>query len=188
MECATDEYLMMRFRNLSDLGSFEEITERYSGKALGVARHYLFDDGAAEDAVQETFLKVVRYAGRYTPTSPFAPWFFRMLRNVCLDMLRKKKVHRDYVERFGADAAYVGEEDPTSLDQDAARLLAQLPVEEREVLVMKIINDMPFAEIALAVDSSVEAVKKRSQRGLKRLREMYERRYKTEIERVSGQE
>jgi RNA polymerase sigma-70 factor (ECF subfamily) len=186
MQQATDEYLMTCFRNRQDPRSLEELTERYTGKALGVARHYLFDANASEDAVQETFCKVARHAGRYSPGSAFSPWFFRMLRNVCLDMLRKKKIHQQYVERFGPDIPDFDAEQTGSLDNHATSLLAKLPQQEREVLVMKIVNDMPFADIAAATGSSVEAAKKRSQRGLRRLRELYEHTLKMEAVQTYG--
>jgi len=172
----TDEHLMASFRDMRDLRSFEELTDRYSAKALGVARHYLLDQAAAEDAVQETFIRVMRHADRFAPQAPFGPWFYRMLRNICFDMLRKRKTYVNYMERFGADQSGSQWNGISDDVDNPSTLLSQLPGPEREVLVMKIINDMSFSDIAAAVDSTVEAVKKRSQRGLKRLKAMYQSR------------
>jgi RNA polymerase sigma-70 factor, ECF subfamily len=147
--------------------SLEELVDRYSGAALAVAMRLLYDQQAAEDAVQDAFVKVVRNRGRYTAGRPFAPWFFSILRNVCLDELRRLKkrnaVH-SLLSLF-AETETVEHGAPVSLG-----LLGQLGPKEREVLYYRIVVGMSFEEAASAAGCSVEAAKKRSQRGLAELR------------------
>ena len=171
----TDEYLMTCFRDHRDYRRFEELTERYAAKGLGVARHYLFDASSAEDAVQEAFIKIVRSSNQFKAGALFAPWFYRILRNICFDFLRKKRAHAGYMEQYSSERPETKWPADSEQAFDSKALLAQLPEPEREVLVMKIYQEMTFAEIALVLDSSIEAVKKRSQRGLQHLKAHYDR-------------
>lgn len=166
---------MSVFCETFDVQMFDLLTKKYSARALGVARQYLFDKSAAEDAVQETFLKVIRFRNRYNHKQPFAPWFFRMLRNVCIDMLRKNKVHDEYIAGQHQDEPEFEPEFDFESSHASKTLLDRLPMKEREVLVLRIIQDMPIPDIAATLNCSVEAVKKRSQRGLKKLRTFYNR-------------
>jgi RNA polymerase sigma factor (sigma-70 family) len=178
----TDEYIMSVFCETFDVQMFDLLTKKYSGRALGVARQYLFDKSAAEDAVQETFLKVIRYRNRFDNKQLFAPWFFRMLRNVCIDMLRKNKVQDEYIAGQQLNEPEFETESDFESSYISKTLLDKLPLKEREVLVLRIIQDMPIPDIAVTLKCSVEAVKKRSQRGLKKLRIFYN---KLPIERES---
>lgn len=149
--------------------AFEQIVSIYSDPALAVARQILFDRSCAEDAVQDTFLKVFRLRQRYDASKPFSRWFYTILRNTCIDMIRKRKRHAKVVERI-ADWQETAEK-KSDVDIDAESLLNTLPESEQSVLRLRILHDMPFSEIAFAVNISAEAAKKRAQRGLKKLRE-----------------
>jgi len=84
------ETLMARFQSRLDTDAFAQIVSFYLSTALAVAKQILLNDTLAEDAVQESFLRVIRKREQYIPGSPFSCWFYTILRNVCIDMLRKQ--------------------------------------------------------------------------------------------------
>jgi RNA polymerase sigma-70 factor (ECF subfamily) len=73
-----------------DLSAFEEIYAAHAGRMKSIAFHLLRDRSDAEDAVQETFLKIYRGAGAIQFESGFVPWMYRILLNSCYDTGRKR--------------------------------------------------------------------------------------------------
>src|SRR5688572_6189739 len=74
-----------------DTTVFEEIYRRFGDRMKSVAWNHLGNVSDAEDAVQETFLKIHRSASTYTGEASFSTWLFRILVNTCFDALRKRK-------------------------------------------------------------------------------------------------
>ena len=161
---------MARFQETLDEKVFEQIVDRFLAPALAVAGQILSDTAAAEDAVQEALLRVVRRRERYRSSLPFANWFYAVLRNVCKDMLRRQarraRAMQDLAARRDAPAA------PMTPAADTLELLAKLPAAARAVLGLRIVDQLPFRDVAAALGISEEAAKKRAQRALRRLREL----------------
>ena len=165
----TDEYLMTCFRDHGDYRYLEALTDRYSAPAYNFARQFLFERENAEDAVQETFIKIFRGSEHYDSGHVFAPWFYRILRNTCFDMLRKRKVYDDHMEKYEAIVPQSVIPAP-ELASVSKEYLVHLTKEEREIVLLKVVDDLSFEDIAKVVGCSVEAAKKRAQRALGRLR------------------
>jgi RNA polymerase sigma-70 factor (ECF subfamily) len=160
---------MTQFQRVLDIGAFQQLVSEYSGPALGVAQRILSDHVLAEDAVQETFLRVVRCRHRYDPSKSFSLWFYTILRNICTDMLRQRMRHMKAVGEIAEESIHAVQKPSHILDvQD---VLQSLPASEQVVLTLRIVHDLPFREIATVVGISVEAAKKRAQRGLRTLRQ-----------------
>ncbi len=167
---ATAEALMARFRRFGDTAAFDELVSRHIDRALAVASEILRDRALAEDAVQEAFLHVVRARRQYQPSKPFSAWFYTILRNVCRDLLRRHSRQARLIQEVAAGAP-VSVDPPSAGGASAERLLEQLPEPERAVLTLRLVCELPLADVAAALGISYEAAKKRAQRGLQRLRE-----------------
>jgi len=168
----TSESLMRRYQERLDEAAFEQLVGRFLSPALAVACQLLPERQQAEDAVQETFLRLVRRRERYDPSRPFATWFYAILRNVCIDMLRRRARREQAVQEACAEQARREPGPPPSLDPFA--LLAHLGEDDRTVLTLRVVQDMPFRDVAAALGISEEAAKKRGQRALRRLRALAE--------------
>jgi RNA polymerase sigma-70 factor (ECF subfamily) len=131
---------------------------------------------AAEDLVQDIFMKMLKYKATFRDDSELVPWMFGIGRNACLAHLRRTADDRaphdeDFVERLA--------EEPTEESQHAdqheivRKALQRLPVERREVLVLSRYEFKSYEEIAVLLDCSVGAVKVRVHRAIKQLREIY---------------
>ena len=161
------EALMARFQRRLDADAFEQIVSSYMSPALAVARQLLSDHALAEDAVQESFLRVIHKRDQYACGSPFSCWFYAIVRNVCVDMLRQRTRQQQVAQQIG-DRGQAG---PTRLDQsEIPELLDDLSHGERDVLVLRIVHGLGFRDVAAALGISEEAAKKRSQRALRQLR------------------
>jgi RNA polymerase sigma-70 factor (ECF subfamily) len=162
-----DERLMRQFQRTMDAEAFGQLVDRYGARGLAAARQILADGSAAEDAVQEAFLRVVRARARYEAGRPFGVWFFTILRNVCRDMLRRRGQEARAVCHLSAEAQTVPDE-PAGRE-DLRELLAALSSADRNVLVLRVMHGLALAEVGAALGISEGAAKKRVQRALGRL-------------------
>ena len=128
---------------------FEEIYRRFGDRMKSVAWNHLGNVADAEDAVQETFLKVHRAASTYTGEASFSTWLFRILVNTCFDALRKRKRRideapiEDEVETVERTAPNVDDAKRITL----RKLLDELPERNRTVFTLFEIEGLSHAEI-----------------------------------------
>ncbi len=171
-----------------DVAAFAELVARYEQPLWSFLRRFARDRTAAEDLLQETFMRVVKGAADWRPSAKFSTWLYTIGRNLCVDHARRA-VHRRALSLDGPGAA--GDEDGAprlherlsgtdpggekrALTRELAsaleRAIAALPEAQREVFVMREVLELPFAEIAQAVGASEATVKSRMRYALERLR------------------
>ena len=168
--------LMMRVKE-GDLTALGQIFERHHGRIYRFCLRMVGNGPAAEDLVQEIFLRMNRYCRRLRSDSNFQAWMYRLARNVCNDHLRKS-------QRESGDLEAIPE--PVSADPGAAELmqrdeevnllhraLDRLPEKKREVLILSRFERHKYEEIARLLDCSVGTVKVRVHRAVRHLREIY---------------
>jgi RNA polymerase sigma-70 factor (ECF subfamily) len=85
-----DESLLDGIR-AGDVSAFERLYELHGARMKSVAANLLGNPADAEDAVQETFLKVYRGAAAFRGTARISTWIYRVLVNACYDMMRRKR-------------------------------------------------------------------------------------------------
>jgi RNA polymerase sigma factor (sigma-70 family) len=132
-----------------DTRVFEEIYRRFGDRMKSIAWNHLGNPADAEDAVQETFLKIHRAASTYTGEASFGTWAFRILVNTCYDVLRKRKRRideapiDDMIETAGRTAPTVDDAKRMTL----RKLLDELPEQRRTVFSLFEIEGLSHAEI-----------------------------------------
>ena len=167
----TNEELMTGFISDPHNGSFDPLVSRFLGPAVAVARAMLTDTALAEDAVQETFLRIVRKRHQYNTSMVFDNWFYTILRNICRDMLRKMS-RQDQLLLKAAENTTLSSKDPDPVMEEGYELMDGLDRDSRTILTLRVIEGMDFARISTVLGISREAAKKRSQRALKKMREL----------------
>lgn len=137
---------------------------------LFVARGVLHDEATAEDAVQESFLKIVQNIGKYRRGTNGYAWVCRIVRNTALNCARSAR-GRDWQEPGEFDsAAECGFEEKTENVLLVEQLMAELTAEERDLVYMKYFLDMTVREIGKAKHKSKSYVSKailRAERSMK---------------------
>ncbi|MFD1927918.1 RNA polymerase sigma factor [Sporosarcina siberiensis] len=157
-----------------DKESFRQFYEAYSNYAIRTASAITRNTEMAKDAVQETFIRVFRQIGSYNPDLPFDPWFYRILTNECLRLLKK--------EALLSKGGHINlENDPTlveeSFDQlsDLYETIQALDDSHRIPLILKYIKGFTEIEIANILGLNHNTLKSRLFQGRKRLKEQLER-------------
>ena len=190
---ANDARLMAQFKK-GDAKAFEQLLRRYRKPMYNFCFRMLGHPAAAEDAMQEVFLKVVRSASRWERQATVSTWIYTIARNHCIDALRKASYRqtasldqtlKEGVEggqtlgdRMSDDAQPEPDRGAESLRlrQVLADAIAGLSPEQREVFVMREYAGMPFKEIAKVVGISENTVKSRMRYALEHLRDALHKR------------
>jgi RNA polymerase sigma-70 factor (ECF subfamily) len=187
MSDQTDEQLMQAYRE-GNPRAFELLLARHERKVWNFLRRSVGDPTAAEDLLQEVFLRVIKAQAEWKGEAKFTTWVYAIARNLCIDHARRA-VHRDArsldaptrandeTSETLHDRVADGTRDAEGLASDGqvrARVdeaVAALPPDQREVFLLREVMDLPFAEIAAVVGAPEPTVKSRMRYALERLRE-----------------
>ncbi|HWG44517.1 MAG TPA: sigma-70 family RNA polymerase sigma factor [Gemmataceae bacterium] len=130
--------------------------------------------GSAEDIVQSAF---VRLAQQTPPPEQVLPWLYRVVRNEALAAHRTATRRRQREQRVSAPEAWFSAAENRLDADEATRLLAELPLELREVIVARLWGGLTFEEIARLMGCSLPTAHRRYHTGLAQLRERLEGRW-----------
>src|SRR5688500_6660799 len=160
----------------------DRLVERHAGAVYAFARRMVGDGAAADDLVQEVWLKVLRGTASFDGRSRFTTWLFAITRNACLDHARRRR--RAPPEASAAEPGAAEPVDglvdpgPPVLDRVARRELTAmldqaveaLPIEQREVFLLREQTDMTFHEISESLGLPRDTVKSRMRYALAHVR------------------
>jgi len=169
---ATDEALMIAFCR-GEAKAFDELLQRYRTPLFSTLFRLVGDRALAEDLFQESFLRVIRHAGRYDPEQKFSGWLYRIARNLSVDALRQRGVRQEQaLDEDHQDGNPQPERVLAQKEQGQAilRALGLLPLEQREVFVMREFSGLSFKEIAEVTRSPLNTVLGRMHLAVKKLR------------------
>lgn len=167
---------LMRIVQAGDFSPASEIYDRYSGRIYNFAFRFLKNAEAAEDAVQEVFVKMMRHANQFNGDAKLSTWLFSITANWCRDYLRKA----DNKPKEAAEVL-VSLPTPSELAPDrnlerrenellVRRALEALTVEQREAILLSRYQGLSYAEIAQIAGCSEGAVKTRVFRAMETLK------------------
>ena len=173
----TGDSELMRQVRVGRTAALATLFERHHARLYRYCQRMTGNRAAAEDLVQDVFMKMLKYKATFKDDSEFVPWMFGIARNACLGHLRRSANDGIPVHSALADAVAVesiADDGPDHVQCELVRrALLELPAERREVLVLSRYEFKTYDEIALALDCSVGAVKVRVHRAIKQLREIY---------------
>lgn len=159
---------------------FEFLVQKYRREAFYHAMIFLGNREDAVDACQESFTRAFIGITRLTHLDHFYPWFYRILKNCCLNMIRKRKTADKYKHQIKTSTDSKSDSSNPSLimdkkeDQERVwRVLNELSPEFREILVMKYIQDKRYNEISEILSIPRGTVMSRLYYARKAFREVY---------------
>ena len=162
-----DERLMVRYAG-GDATAFDTLYGRYEDSIYGFCLRMLGDADAAADAFQDTFIRLVDMRNAYKPRGRFRSWLFTIARNICLDQLRRgrRRVSLGDVEIVDHANSAGG---AVEFWDEVARVLARIPAEQREIILMHRYYGFSYWEIARISDTTEAAVKQKAYRAMQTL-------------------
>lgn len=166
----TDEQLLARFTE-GDATAFEELVRRHERRIYNLCLRMLGRPEEARDATQDTFLSVLRRAGSFRGQAALTTWLHRIAVNSCYDLLRKAGRTPVPVESVTDDSVGVAAgpaadpSDSVAASVDVQRALLAVPLDFRIVLILHDVQDLPYEDVAAALDVPLGTVKSRLHRG-----------------------
>jgi len=148
--------------------AFEDLFSPHAADAFRLAVAMLQRREDAEDAVQNAMLKAWRRLATFRTGCDVRPWFLTIVANECRSLRRGRWWSVVQLADVCGDGASWRESLPQELD--LRRALAQLPADQRLLLILHYYLDLPFAQVAAIVGGSPEAAKSRTFRVLRKLR------------------
>lgn len=134
--------------------------EQYRRELFRFALSILKDVHLAEDALQEAFVRLLTQ-NRLPDSDKARAWLYRVVRNICYDMLRRRKQESDQMH-------------PTAAPRDGSwefiELISPLSPKEQELVALRIIGGFTHKEIAKITGTTVHSAKKRYERAIHQLR------------------
>lgn len=164
-----------------DANAFEELVLKYEKTVYNLALRMVGDRDDAFDMTQEAFIKAYGSLSSFRGDSKFSVWIYRITTNVCLDFLRSKSRKQQVSLTVSDDDedAQLDIPDPSSTPeqqlmqkmsmQSVEEGLKTLPDKQRQILVMRELGGMSYAEIGKALSLEEGTVKSRIFRARKRL-------------------
>ena len=180
MERATSDEQILERALTGDAEAFGEIVRRWERRIFALTYGMLGREEDARDATQETFLSAFRNLRNFRGEAKVSSWLHRIAVNQCITRHRRAKVRKeagldDEEEKHASNFATPHELSPSRVVEGRERSTAvrravnSLPVELRQIVVMKEFEELTFREIADALDVPLSTVKSRLYTALRQL-------------------
>jgi RNA polymerase sigma-70 factor (ECF subfamily) len=169
----SDEQLMAAYVG-GDAAAFRVMFERYAPLLMRAMLRELYVKEEANDLVQQTFLQLHRARADFDAGQKLKPWIFTIALNLKREYFRRKKRRPERsFDAGGVAEPTVGALGAARVEarRTLARVMADLPADQREVIELHWFDGLEFPEVAQVVGASVSAVKVRAHRGYVRLRQ-----------------
>ncbi len=153
-----------------DTAAAEELVRAYYPEILRYCLWHAPNKDLAEDAAQETFLKVIRFFDRYTHEGKFRPYLYRIAANTCADLRRRARDQDVPLEEMVTEPVY---EDPELAAMELRQLVRGLPVDLQEIVLLRFGQDLTLREISQVVDLPLRTVQSRLRSALKQLKKEF---------------
>ena len=159
-----------------DSEAFAFLYDRYIQKIYRFVYYKVFDKEAAEDIVSEAFIKAFDRINTYDPgKGSLSSWLYRIARNAVIDYYRGRKETANIEDAFGLgfDERLAEKLDAKESFEKIAAYLETLSPKQREIIILRIWEELPYKEIAEIVGGSEGSAKMMFLRSIKEIREKF---------------
>jgi len=156
--------------------AFEDLFRQHQGQVFAWIVRIVRDRGVAEDLTIETFWRIYRSRQRFRPDGNFTAWAYRIATNLALNHLRRRRSHLEVA--LPEDLAQPGSSDMIALEESSEhvrRAVLSLPARLQVVVMLAMVEERPYQEIADALGIAVGTVKSRVFRAVRILRKRLQR-------------
>jgi len=180
---AASDHDLVRAIQVGDEDAFAELVARHEGRAYRVARQLVADAEDARDVAQEAFLRIFKNSERFDFEHEFTTWLYRIVTNLCIDHLRRRRHvavggEDDEPEREVVDAGAPVPSERLEQAETAALVracVARLPEHFRVVIALRELEGLTCQEISRIVGATAVTVRWRLHRARKLFAEQWER-------------
>ncbi len=176
-----EERSLIQKAQKGDMAAFEALVRQHERMVYNLALRTLGNDSDAQDASQEAFIKAWTGLGSFRGDSKFSVWLYRLVSNVCMDMLRRRKNEAlsltvsdddrgetilDIPDESSSPQSLLEKKE---LREDIQSAINSLPEDYRRVILLRELADLSYEEIAKVLGLDIGTVKSRIFRARKKL-------------------
>lgn len=206
-ESTIDDRQLVNAAQNGDQAAFRELYRRYHRKVYSIALAMVRNHEEAMDILQDSFVKVHRYLDRFEHNSSFYTWLYRLVKNQCIDHLRKNKRHRAaaYDEKIGeqsslgpkTERARLELSNPNDPRSEVQRreiraaveaCLGELSEKHRTVIVLREIQGLSYEEMAQACECSKGTIMSRLFHARRKMQAALKQRLGTVVQDNTGED
>lgn len=157
-----------------DRNGFEVIIKTFQQPIFVYCYRMLGNTYEAEDAVQEVFIKVYEKIENYKEDISFSAWVYKIAYNHCINQIRRRKllsfipIH-NFIEQIEAENNNIDRILDIELSIELNEALSILSMEDRSIVIFRVIEEKGYAEIGLILNKSEALVRKRYERAKRKL-------------------
>lgn len=181
----TDAFLVQEYVSGNEK-ALELLIQRHESKIFGFIYSKIADREVANDIFQDTFIKVIRTlkSTSYSEEGKFLPWVMRIAHNLIIDHFRRNKKMPLFRETEDFSIFSVMSDDSLSIENqliatqveiDLRRIINELPDDQKEVVIMRMYQDMSFKEISEVTGVSINTALGRMRYALLNLRKVIDK-------------
>jgi RNA polymerase sigma-70 factor (ECF subfamily) len=160
-----------------DRAAFGVLIRRHQRRIFALAIRFLGNAADAEDLVQETFLRAWRAMDTFDVARPFAPWLVRIASNLALTELRRGRGRTEELSEslVAEDPSPEEVTEQHRVAESVRRAVATIPEDQRMILLLRVVEELSYREIASTLDVPIGTVMSRLSRARETLRKRVER-------------
>ncbi len=166
-----DDQQLIAAINNSDVAAFDVLYHRHRDWVVNLAHRFTGDENLALDVMQETFLYLLRKFPGFTLTANLKTFLYPAVKNLSIAAKRKAGRVQSTEGEQQLLEQLASAEIPLALSSDLSAALANLSLEHREVILLRFVDDLTMAEIAVATNVPAGTVKSRLHNALAALRQ-----------------
>lgn len=168
--------------------AFSRIIDKYKGMVYNLAYRMCGNFHDSEDITQEAFVKTYQNLSHYNPAFRFSTWLYQITLNIIRDRLKKKNMEsvsldRSFLDKKTMKDELISEQEGNPehfLDNQERKMkihqaIISLPVQYREIIVLRHLQDLSYRELASILKISPETVKIRLYRAREQLKKILEK-------------
>ncbi|NBW28038.1 MAG: sigma-70 family RNA polymerase sigma factor [Flavobacteriaceae bacterium] len=182
----TSDALLVKNYIAGDENSLSILINRHQSKIYGFIYSKLSDRDIADDIFQDTFIKVIKTlkSNSYNEEGKFLPWVMRISHNLIIDYYRKNKKMPMFRETEDFSIFSIMSDNvpnieskliTTQVESDLRKLIEELPEDQKEVLVMRMYQDLSFKEISELTGVSINTALGRMRYAIMNLRKVIDK-------------
>jgi RNA polymerase sigma-70 factor (ECF subfamily) len=139
-----------------DREAYQEIVVRHMHSAYYVALAFVHNHQDALDISQEAFIRAFRKIKKFDTKRPFFPWFYRILKNLCIDHYKhRRRLNEVPLENV---RVLVAEHEDREMKKALWKGIDELPYEQKEIIVLRYFQQLSYQEIAEILDKPIGTV------------------------------
>ena len=167
-----------------DQDAFSELVSRYKKLIYTVVYNMIHDNQEVNDISQEFFVRIYKSLDKYNPEYKFSTWSVKIATNLCLDILRKKKVDQVSIDEIGEMTSKNNTPEEEYINKEKKKLIwkavSDLPEKYRVPIILFHQDGLSYEEITKVVNEPMTVIKNRLYRARLMLREKLSQQRKEE--------